>query len=749
MKLEDHSRCRPVRLIAQWLLPALVISGVVDARAADDEFLPPEQAFQYAARAEDDELVVTWTVEPGYYLYRKRMGFSSSTEGVTVAEAVWPQGEMHEDEFFGRQEIYRGATDFRFPLRFASERPGQFSLDLKLQGCADAGLCYPPTTWTTTVALATPAAARADLRSLLRAGAQDDEFLPPDEAFRFSARMERPDAVTLQWIVAEGYYLYRDKFAVHTDSTLVTLGTPLLPQGERKIDEFFGETQVLYDIVEATLPLARPAGERGAFELEVAYQGCAEAGLCYPVIRKSVMVTLPPTDTPATLAAAGGSAGRMSEQDRLAQRLANGETLWTILAFFGFGALLAFTPCVLPMIPILSGVVIGQGGRSSAGHAFALSLAYVLAMALTYTAAGVLAGLFGANLQIWFQNPWVLSGFAAVFVLLALSMFGFYELQMPSSLQTRLTEISSRERGRGLLGAALMGLLSALIVGPCVTAPLIGALIYIGQTGDAVLGGAALFALSLGMGAPLIAIGTSAGKLLPKAGPWMNAVKAVFGVIMLGVALWLLERILPVAVTMLLAGALLVVSGIYMGAFDDVAAGDTGWRRLWKGLGLVVFVYGGTLLVGAASGSQDLLQPLRAITNSGGVAESSRQLVFRRIKTTAALDQALNEARTQGRPVMFDFYADWCVSCKEMEHYTFSDPAVRAALAGAMLLQADVTANDADDQALLSRFEIFGPPTIAFFDAAGRELRAFRVVGYMPAAEFAGHVSEAFSGIEP
>ncbi len=749
MRPEDYSMRQPVQLIARGLFLALVFVTAGEVRAADDEFPPPEQVFRYAARADGDQLVVTWTVEPGYYLYRKRMGFSSSTAGVTVGEATWPQGEMHEDEFFGAQEIYRGATEFRFPLGYESERPSQFSLSLKLQGCADAGLCYPPTTWTTTVALSGRTAAGLDLRSLLRAGAQDDEFLPPDEAFRFSARMERPDAVTLEWIIAEGYYLYRDKFSVRSDSPLVTLGTPRLPRGERKTDEFFGETEVYHEIVEATLPLARPAGERGTFELQVAYQGCAEAGLCYPVIRKSVMLTLPPTDVAATLKDAGGTGDPMSEQDRLARRLASGETFWTILAFFGFGLLLTFTPCVLPMIPILSGIVVGQGGKSSPAQAFAVSLAYVLAMALTYTAAGVLAGLFGANLQLWFQNPWVLSAFAAVFVLLALSMFGFYELQMPGSLQTRLAEISNRKRGGGLLGAALMGLLSALIVGPCVTAPLIGALVYIGQTGDAVLGGAALFALSLGMGAPLLAIGTSAGKLLPRAGPWMNAVKAVFGVIMLGVALWLLERVLPVAVTMLLAGVLLVVSGIYMGAFDSLAAGDNGWRRLWKGLGLVIVVYGGTLLVGAASGSQNLLQPLRVIASSGGGAESARQLAFQRIKTSAALDQALSEARTQGRPVMLDFYADWCVSCKEMEHYTFTDPAVRTALAGAMLLQADVTANDADDQALLRRFEIFGPPTIAFFDAAGRELHDHRVVGYMPAAEFAGHVSEAFSGTEP
>ncbi|KRT57270.1 protein-disulfide reductase DsbD, partial [endosymbiont of Ridgeia piscesae] len=374
-----------------------------------------------------------------------------------------------------------------------------------------------------------------------------------------------------------------------------------------------------------------------------------------------------------------------------------------------------------------------------------LSLVYVLAMALTYTLAGVLAGLFGENLQVAFQNPWVLATFALVFVLLALSMFGFYELQLPSSLQSRLSEISNKQRGGSLAGVAIMGFLSALIVGPCVAPPLAGALIYIGQTGDALLGGLALFALSMGMGAPLIAIGTSAGKLLPRAGRWMDTVKAVFGVAMLGVAIFMLERIIPADIAMFLWGMLLVVSAIYMGALRHLEIEAGGWQKLWKGLGMVLLIYGALLLIGAAAGGKDTLQPLRGLVASGGAAAGhTEELRFKRIKSLADLQREVAQASAAGRPVMLDFYADWCISCKEMEKYTFADPKVIAALDGVLLLQADVTANDATDQALLQgHFGLPGPPAIIFYGSDGKERKRFRVVGFKGADEFATHVAEA------
>jgi len=434
----------------------------------------------------------------------------------------------------------------------------------------------------------------------------------------------------------------------------------------------------------------------------------------------------------------------LSEQDSIAKRLSEGNLFATLLAFFGFGLLLAFTPCVFPMIPILSSIIVGQGDNMTTRRGFVLSLVYVLAMAATYTLAGIFAGLFGENLQSAFQNPWILSTFTAVFVLLALSMFGFYDLQMPAFIQGRLTEISNRQKGGNLGGVAVMGFLSALIVGPCVAAPLAGALIYIGQTGDAVLGGLALFALSLGMGAPLIAIGTGAGKLLPRAGRWMDAIKAVFGVLLLAVAIWMLERILPAYVTLALWAALLILSSVYLRALDALPVEASGWARLWKGLGVVSLVYGVLLLIGAASGARDPLQPLQGILATGhtGTATAIQEahLPFKRIKNLADLDRELAAAHTQGRPVMVDFYADWCVSCKEMEKYTFTDPKVHQALSNYVLLQADVTANDDADKALMKRFNLIGPPSILFFDSQGKEHKELALVGFKPAEAFVKHV---------
>ncbi|MBU2478824.1 MAG: protein-disulfide reductase DsbD, partial [Gammaproteobacteria bacterium] len=379
-------------------------------------------------------------------------------------------------------------------------------------------------------------------------------------------------------------------------------------------------------------------------------------------------------------------------------------------------------------------------------RAFMLSLVYVLAMALTYTVAGVIAALFGENLQAAFQNPWILSSFAAVFVLLALSMFGFYDLQMPAALQSRLSALSNRQQGGTLVGVAVMGFLSALIVGPCVAAPLAAALLVIGQTGDTVLGGSALFALSMGMGTPLLAIGTGAGKLLPRAGGWMNAVKAVFGVLLLAVAIWMLERILPAAVSMTLWAALLITSAVYMGALEKLDVDATGWHKLWKGVGLILLVQGVLVLAGVAAGSNDVLQPLRgaALTGNASTTQAATSLDFQRIKSVDDLNQAITQANRQGKTVMLDFYADWCTECHRMEKNTFRNADVLNALGNAVALQADVTANDDTDKALLQHFKLIGPPAILFFDNNGQELGRHRVVGYMDPETFSAHVQRAY-----
>jgi len=424
----------------------------------------------------------------------------------------------------------------------------------------------------------------------------------------------------------------------------------------------------------------------------------------------------------------------------LASNLSSNRWL-ALLSFFGFGLLLAFTPCVFPMIPILSGIIAGSGENISTQRAFVLSVVYVLATCVIFTIAGVVAGLAGANLQAAFQKPWILWSFAIVFVLLSLSMFGFYELQLPSRFQSKIADFSNRQQGGSLIGVAIMGLLSALIVGPCVAPPLAAAVLYISQTRDPVFGGLALFVLSLGMGAPLVVFGTAAGRLLPRAGAWMDAVKAVFGVLFLGLAIWMLARVLDAFWIMLMTGALAIASAVYLGALERLPEGASGWRRLWKALGIVLLVAGAAEILGAAAGGRDVTQPLAGIVAGGGKSDSSA-LAFRTIKSVDDLDRALAEAKAAKQPVMLDFYADWCVSCKEMEKFTFSQPDVHKALAGFVLLKADVTANDDADQALLKRFSLFGPPATIFF-SDGAERRALRLIGFEKADDFIARAGKA------
>ncbi len=586
-----------------------------------------------------------------------------------------------------------------------------------------------------------------------------DDIPTAEQAFRFTAEVAAPDRLWLTWDIADGTFLYQEKIQIALeDAPNVALGPYELPEPEIKPDTArpdgtIGDVAVYHHRIDLSLPLRRGSTEPTSLTLVVKYQGCSERGICYLPVTRRIGLDLPAATerthiaTPQARAPAAdiappkpmGNSEPLSESDQIAAVLAGGNPWATVVLFFGFGLLLAFTPCVFPMIPILSGIIAGQGAAITTRKAFVLSLIYVLAMALTYAVAGVLAGLFGANLRAAFQNPWSLGLFALVFVALALSMFGFYELQLPSRLQSRFAAISNRQEGGALVGVAVMGLLSALIVGPCVAPPLAGALIFIGRTGDWLLGGVSLLALGLGMGAPLIAIGTSAGKLLPKAGAWMDAVKAVFGVALLAVAILLLERILPPAAAMALWGLLLICSGVYLGALQQLPPAASGWSKLWKGLGFCLLTYGVLMLVDTAAGGKDTVQPLRGLGLGGGNA-TERQAVFKPIKSVADLERELAAAGGAGRPVMLDFYADWCVSCKELE-YTFSDPTVVAELDRFVLLRADVTANDEQDQALMQgRFDIPGPPAILFFDSKGRELRGYRVIGFRPAREFADHL---------
>lgn len=578
-------------------------------------------------------------------------------------------------------------------------------------------------------------------------GADDSGFVPPEKAFIFGSEVTDPYTVKLYWDIREAYYLYSDRFKVSIkDAEGIEIKELIIPKGKEKFDENFGLMDVHYRDVAIELWLNRTNKNATAIQLEVTSQGCAEAGFCYPPIKQIIDIELPKAGAePQRNQTTPATAGYMTDQDRYAQSLASDSILLTLLSFFGLGLLLAFTPCVFPMIPILSSIIAGQGDNITSRRAFTLSLVYVLAMAVTYTIAGVLAGLFGANLQAAFQNPWILGSFSALFVLLSLSMFGFYELQLPNKWQSKLTETSNKQQGGKITGVAVMGVLSALIVGPCVAAPLAGALIYIGQTGDAVLGGSALFALSLGMGAPLLIIGTSAGKLLPKAGPWMDAIKAVFGVMLLAVAIWLLERIIPGPIALALWGSLLVVSAIYLGATEHLKPEASGWNRLWKGIGVILLIYGALLFIGASTGGNDMLRPLANMGTAQANNIDSKKLQFQTIKGLDGLEQALKQAEQQNRYVMLDFYADWCVSCKEMEVKTFSDSGVQQALSNVMLLKADVTANDEADQALMQKFGLFGPPSILLFTPEKQELSQFRLMGFLDADAFETHIRTALN----
>lgn len=836
------------------LLLGVLVAGLVSVRATTPEFLRPEEAFKVDAKllAEPDGplLLVNWQIREGYYLYRKRFAVTVDAPGVQLGSLSIPKGEITEDEYFGKSEIYRQQVDIRVPATIA---PGINDLQLKLrsQGCADAGLCYPPETRLVTVAVpanmlaaaasqppvsanagaqkaanpakvaqlaqlmgvapAKPATAQSpapgttpgtssdgstgdkqDALQILSGatfGNTQPQFLDPEVAFQLDTRVDADATLHVRWRIEPAYYLYRHKFGFRVlNATKPVLGAPRISPGERKTDEYFGEVEVYYGAAEAVVPfIAKPNTD--AIEVEVTYQGCADAGLCYPPIKKTFAHTLPagfsvlrsanastsPPTSGAMASQAGGTSQAQStqdqatqgqsvqetvaqgiavttqpvtmrsEQDQLAGLLAGGNLWLIIAAFFGGGLLLSLTPCVFPMVPILSSIIVGQGDKLSRARAFVLSFVYVQGMAITYTVVGIVAGKSGANLQVFFQDPWVLSVFALIFVLLALSMFGFYELQLPASWQSRLSEVSNRQQGGSYTGVAVMGVLSALIVGPCVAPPLFGALAYISTTGDAFLGGVALYALSMGMGVPLLLVGISAGEILPRAGAWMDAVKRVFGVALIGVAIFFLERILPGWITMLLWAALLIVSAIYMGALDAVEAAASGWRRLWKGMGLVALTYGVLLMVGASAGNTDPLQPLGGV--GLGSNSTAKKLEFRWVKGPAGLDAALAEAQAAGRPAMLDYYADWCIACKEMDKYTFSDPKVQAALANVVLLKTDVTKDDAEDKALMKRFGLYGPPTIQFFPPGRAEVAGYRVVGFMDAAKFKAHVDKAMNAM--
>ena len=759
----------------------LALAGLPGAAAAaidPDDLLQVDEAFELTASAPSaGRIVLHWDIEDGYYLYRHRMA-ARVVDGAFVADALQlPPGKQYTDEFFGEVETYRSDVAAVLPGTGAG---GPVTVEVKYQGCWDEGICYPPQTRNVVVDVPAGAAmdavpatgallGRAPPPSLLGPG---DEPLPEAQAFGFDAIARDADTLLLRFTPAPGYYLYRDRTTLALDgpaveATGLRAGAPQWPAGTSHEDEFFGRTTVFFEPVDVAVPLRRARDGGGDLTVTAHFQGCQDEGICYPPMTRVVEVVLPdgraspapPVDgSPSPVGAASAASSLpgsgaseeavaaeaaptrtspppQAEDQLLAARLEGEGRAVALLLFLGAGLLLAFTPCVLPMIPILSGLIAGanaaHGGRIGTGRALSLSGVYVLANALVFTAAGVVAGLVGANLQAAFQQPWVLVAFAALFVALALSMFGLYELQLPPALRAKLGAVADRQRGGSWPGVAAMGALSALIVGPCVAPPLAAAVLYIGQTRDPVFGGAALFALAIGMGLPLLAFGVAAGRGLPTSGPWMTAVQRVFGFVFLGLAIWMLSRILPGAATLALWG--LLALGAAAWAFGlakpDAAAHK---RLLARFAGLALLVVGGAQLVG-----HDPLRPLDGLTRAPAQA-----LEFRTIKSVEDLEREVAAAAAAGRPLLFDFYADWCVACKEMEKYTFTEAVVHDALDGFVLLKADVTANDAVDQALMQRFGIIGPPATLFF-TGGAERRDLRLSGFEDAGDFSARVQRA------
>ncbi len=579
-----------------------------------------------------------------------------------------------------------------------------------------------------TLLLCTVPLAHADFLSF---GSKKPNFLPADKAFALEVHAIGQHTLIASFSVTPSYYLYRNKTEFSIDGGKTRVVRVDLPKGEIKNDPNFGTLEVYHQSFQAQIALEN-ADPAKPLVLNATYQGCSDNGLCYPPIEKAISVDLTQTVSAATAPLTPVSTTSDNETSKIASLFRNG-SFWLIVSFFfGAGLLLSLTPCVFPMIPILSGIIVGRGHKITHVHAFILSLAYVLGMAITYAIAGIAAGYSGNLISSALQTPWVLGGFAAIFVLLSLAMFGLYELQLPTALQSKLSDTSNKLHGGHLSGVFAMGALSAVIMGPCVAAPLAGALLYISQTHDAVLGGTALFVLALGMGAPLLLIGTSAGALLPRAGAWMEAVKRFFGVMMLAMAIWIVSPVIPVSAQMLLWAALLIFAAIFLHALDPLPHTALGWHKVGKSVGIFALLLGVAFLVGALSGARDILRPLGNIGRAS--AEVPASLQFDRIKTGADLDARI--AAAKGKTVMLDFYADWCVSCKEMERLTFSDAGVQARLKNAVLLQADVTANDAADKTLLQRFQLFGPPATLFFAADGKEQADFRVTGYQDAPQF-------------
>ena len=749
-----------------FTLLLLLLLSPARAEQTNENLLEADQAFQLSTRTVNGAtLEARWKIAPDYYLYRDKFKFEA-IEGAALKDPVFPRGKKKQDPLFGTVETYTKAVKVRLPI----ERQGSAqSLRLRItaQGCNEpVGVCYPPivkevdfklppvtaTRAPVAAVAATPAGEVRSLKDLTRPAASlsgEAEPVDPEKAFRVNLTARGSAALLARIDIADCCYLYRDKMKFELTAAdgsalpaNLRLGSVGLPAGKIKTDEFIGKTEIYENGFEVTLPIAGGAAPDRDMLLHVTYQGCSEKGviICYPPVTKKFGVQFRAGALSVAAGPETAAAAPASDQPR-----DTGKLLIAVLAAFGAGLLLTFTPCVLPMVPILSGIIVGQGDTHiSQWRGGMLSYSYVLGTAVTYTAAGVLAGLSGEQLQSYFQNPWAIGTFSTLLVLLALSLFGFYDLQMPGFIQSHLHHRTHHMKGGSYVGAFILGLVSALIVGACVSPVLISALGAAITSKDPVLGGAIMFSLAHGQGAILVALGIGASFLLPKVGKWMDSVKHLFGALLIAVAIYLLGY-LPQVPVLFLWATLLIVSAVYLGATQGLPESASGWRYLWKGLGTVLLIWGGLALLGGFAGQRDILNPLPlssvvsgTMPGAGGARSATEDHLFERVSSLSMLETRLAAAKAAGKPVILDYYADWCTDCLRMEKATFADARVRDELRMRfVLLQADVTdPNNPEGKAIKSRFGVYGPPAMLFFAANGQEHRELRTYGFRNAEEF-------------
>ncbi len=763
--------------IIHYLLALICLSSLAWAEA---DFLHPDEAFVASAEAVGrDRVRVDWRIAEGYYLYQSKFRLQIDGEEARLGELVLPEALSQTDPIFGEVWVYRHQVSMEAPLEVLPDDLNELVLKVRSQGCADRGICYPPQTQTIKIVLPSAEATAGGMLPNLPSDAlfglgglddalgladMEDDILSPEQAFQTAAESLHGDYLNVNWRIAEGTYLYQDKIQVELIGDGVALGQYDLPEPDIKKDSVkpdgsIGDVLVYHDAIALKIPLRRTHQAATEVEVKVAYQGCADRGICYPPQQDSFILALPAGEGAVALADTAQSAviaaatetpaeALLNQEDAILQDLQTAAPGFAILLSLGLGVLVAFTACMYPMIPILSSLIMGQGGNCTPLRAFNLSLAYTQGIALTFGVLGAAMALVGKELGIQgsLQTPWVLIPSALLFVGLALSMFGFYQIQMPSAIQSRLNQWSNAREGGSIVGVLMMGVLSALIVGPCGGPILLAVLAFAAQSESILNGFLYLWLFGTGMGLPLLLMGAGGGVLLPKAGVWMDTVKATGGVIMLGLAITFLERLsptyIPTSAIMLMWGALLIVVAMYLGALRPLPVEKNGWRTFWQGLGLVLLIYGALFLIGVAAGGKDTLQPLKGVFGGAATTHQATETRFKRIKTMDDLQREVVAAKAEGKPVMLDFYADWCTYCKTMEQVVFPHPQVHAALADYVLLQADITRQDAADRALADALQMPAPPALYFWNRQGEELRSHRLIGNVTVDQLAARAAQ-------